>query len=123
MGRECDEAIAGQRKPATLSPQSYGMEGPMSKMMSVIVTAAMMSLAPAIAFGADPKPAPDARERAAEALREGADKIMRALELMLRAVPQYDMPEVRENGDIIIRRRNPDHPRKRPPDGTDQTST
>ncbi len=95
----------------------------MSKMMSVIATAAMMSLASAAAFGAETKPAPDVRERAAEALREGAEKIMRALELMLLAVPQYDMPEVQENGDIIIRRRNPDRREKRPPDRTDETTT
>ncbi len=100
----------------------------MSKMVSVIVTAAMMSLASAAAFGAETKPAPDARDRAAEALREGAEKIMRALELILHAVPQYQMPEVLDNGDIILRRRNPDRPKHpgpspRPRDGTDETAT
>ena len=95
----------------------------MSKMMSVIAIAAMMSLASAAAVGAETKPAPDALERAEEALREGGEKIMRALELIMRAVPQYDMPEIRENGDIIIRRRNPDRPKKPPPDRPDETTT
>ncbi len=97
-------------------------------MLLVIVTATTMSLSGTRALGADPNPAPDARDRAEQALKEGAEKIMRALELMLNAVPQYEMPEVLENGDIIIRRRNPDrpkHPRPSPRsgDGTDETAT
>lgn len=103
----------------------------MSKMLLVIVTAAAMSLSGTFALGADPKPEMDAQDRAEEALKEGAEKIMRALELMMRAVPQYEVPEVLENGDIIIRRRNPDRPsapdrRRSPPgspDGTDETAT
>ena len=39
---------------------------------------------------------------------EAAQKLMFALELMLQAIPQYALPEVMENGDIIIRRLNPD---------------
>ncbi len=100
----------------------------MSKMVSVIVTAAMMSLSGTLALGADSKSAPDVRDRAEQAIKEGAEKIMRALELILLAVPQYEMPEVLDNGDIIIRRLNPDrpkHPRPspRPRDGTDETAT
>ncbi len=100
----------------------------MSKMVLVIVTAAMMSLSGTLALGADSKPAPDVRERAEQALKEGAEKIMRALELILHAVPQYEMPEVLDNGDIIIRRLNPDRPKHpgpspRPRDGTDETAT
>ncbi len=96
----------------------------MSKLLIVIVTAAALSLPATLARGADPKPAPDVQERAEEAIKEGADKIMRALELMLRAVPQYAMPEVLENGDIIIRRKNPPEPKRaQPPLGTDETRT
>jgi len=100
----------------------------MSKMVSFIVTAAMMSLPGTLALGADSKSAPDVRERAEQAIKEGAEKIMRALELMLLAVPQYELPEILDNGDIIIRRLNPDrpkHPRPspEPPDGTDETAT
>ncbi len=97
-------------------------------MLLVMVTAAMMSLSGTHALAADPKPAPDVRERAEQALKEGAEKIMRALELILHAVPQYQMPEVLDNGDIIIRRRNPERPKHRGPsprprEGTDQTAT
>ena len=38
---------------------------------------------------------------------EGVDRLMRALELMIQSIPQYDAPYVNENGDIIIPRRNP----------------
>ena len=100
----------------------------MSKMVLVIVTAAMMSLSGSLVLGADPNPAPDVRDRVEQSLKEGAEKIMRALELMLYALPQYELPEVLDNGDIIIRRRNPDPPKHRgpsprPPDGTDETAT
>jgi hypothetical protein len=100
------------------------MAGAMSKMLFVMVTAAAMALSGTFALGAEPKPAPDVQSRAEEALKEGAERIMRALELMLHAVPQYEMPEVLDNGDIIIRRRNPDVPRRKsPPKGTDETAT
>ncbi len=92
----------------------------MSKMLLVIVMAAMSSSA-TLALGAGPKPAPDARDRAEQAFKEGAEKIMRALELMLLAVPQYDLPEVLENGDIIIRRHRPDRPKR--PLEPDQSAT
>ena len=100
----------------------------MSKMVLVIATAAMMSLSGTSVLGADPNPPPDVRDRAEQALKEGAEKIMRALKLLLLAGPQYEMPEVLDNGDIIIRRLNPDRPKHRgpsprPPDGTDETAT
>ena len=99
----------------------------MSKMLLVIVTAATMSLSGTFALGAEPKPAPGVQDRAEKALKDGAESIMRALELMLRAVPQYSMPEVLDNGDIIIRRRHPKPERRAPPaqspDGTDETRT
>ena len=33
--------------------------------------------------------------------------MLRAIELMIEMIPQYEVPEVLENGDIIIRRKNP----------------
>ena len=43
-----------------------------------------------------------------DALRGAAEQIMNALRLMVLAIPQYEAPEILENGDIIIRRRPPD---------------
>lgn len=42
-------------------------------------------------------------ERPASA-QEGARKLVEGLELLLQSVPQYDLPIVLENGDILIRR-------------------
>lgn len=47
--------------------------------------------------------------------REGMERLMQALELFIDMIPQYEAPELRENGDIIIRRkrrsnRDPDTP-------------
>lgn len=40
-------------------------------------------------------------------LEEGTKKILRAFELFIQTIPQYEIPEVLPNGDIIIRRKNP----------------
>lgn len=40
-------------------------------------------------------------------IEEGAKMIFEALNLVLKAITQYEAPEILENGDIIIRRKNP----------------
>ena len=40
-------------------------------------------------------------------IEEGAKMIFEALDLVLKAIPQYEAPEILENGDIIIRRKIP----------------
>ena len=47
----------------------------------------------------------DQRGRAEEMAREAIEQFMRALELMIQSIPQYEMPEINEDGDIIIRRK------------------
>lgn len=65
------------------------------------------------------------QKRAEDLAREGMDKLLKALEQLLQAVPQYEPPIVNKNGDIIIRRKHPPPapgPEERPqPD--DQTRT
>jgi hypothetical protein len=39
---------------------------------------------------------------------EGLAKMLQALDLLLKTVPQYAAPEVQPNGDIIIRRLHPE---------------
>jgi hypothetical protein len=46
-------------------------------------------------------------EEPGELAREGRERMLRAIELMIEMIPQYELPEVMENGDIIIRRKNP----------------
>ncbi len=49
----------------------------------------------------------DTQQRAEELARESLDMLMRALDAMIDAVPQYALPEITEDGDIIIRRIHP----------------
>ena len=58
---------------------------------------------------ADDETVPEKRPESQPILaEEAAEKLMLALELMLMAIPQYAMPEIMENGDIVIRRLNPE---------------
>jgi hypothetical protein len=70
--------------------------------------------------------APQAEQQEPGALaREAIDKLMRALSLAIENLPQYAMPELNENGDIIIRRINPraEKPRPTAPKNPDETRT
>lgn len=61
-----------------------------------------------------------AQEKTPEQLAaEGLGKIISALELFIDNIPQYEMPEVLPNGDIIIRRKQPGEtsPEKTPENG------
>ena len=70
-------------------------------LIAVAVAAALGAAGPAAAD----EPARTDREQMEELARQGMTRIVQALELLLRAIPQYEMPEVTEDGDIIIRRR------------------
>ncbi len=52
------------------------------------------------------------QEQAEELAREAMEQLMRALKMFMQSIPQYELPEINENGDIIIRR-------KRRPEGDD----
>ena len=56
------------------------------------------------AYGQDPH---HGEEDPGELAREGIERLMRALDAFVRMIPQYDLPELTEDGDIIIRRRPP----------------
>ena len=51
------------------------------------------------------KPKP---ETPSEMIGEATRTILKAFELMMRSIPQDEVPEILENGDIIIRRKRPD---------------
>ena len=38
---------------------------------------------------------------------DGIQSLLKAMEMMLLAIPQYEAPYINENGDIIIRRKSP----------------
>jgi hypothetical protein len=48
---------------------------------------------------------PPADEGPGELARDGIQRLMQALEAFIDMIPQYEMPEINENGDIIIRRK------------------
>jgi hypothetical protein len=92
----------------------------LSRLIAVAMVLALTGAGvPAAGLAAEQKPEPGPAERAEQAIKQGAEQLMRALELMLRAVPQYEMPELNERGDIIIRRKNPP-PNKPAPPGKDK---
>lgn len=88
---------------------------PMSS-KTIFISAAFLSLALALASsGQVQAEEPSAKDH----LGEATESLLRAFDLMIRAIPQYEAPEVLENGDIIIRRKNPERePSKQPNDPT-----
>lgn len=40
-----------------------------------------------------------------ELARESIELMMRSLNLLMESIPQYELPEINEDGDIIIRRK------------------
>jgi hypothetical protein len=92
-----------------------------SAFAAVLAACALMAL-PAYAQ-TQPPAAQD--ERPGALARDAIDKMMRALSLAIENLPHYAMPELNENGDIIIRRVNPraEKPRPRQPGSPDETRT
>ena len=66
--------------------------------LSAFLTGAVVSTAPRAAQRDD-------SVKAEDMAREAIEQLLRALELMIQSIPQYEMPEIEENGDIIIRRK------------------
>jgi hypothetical protein len=81
---------------------------------ALALSAALAAAGTPAAAQTPPSPAP--QEQTPEALlRSGIENMMRALGLALQNLPQYEMPQVNEYGDIVIRRVNPLKPRPVPP--------
>ena len=50
---------------------------------------------------------PSQQKKPGDMIEDGMKMILNALSLILKSIPQYETPEVLENGDIIIRRVRP----------------
>jgi hypothetical protein len=77
----------------------------MNRLVFRVVLAGAVALAltgPALAQ--DTTPTTDDAQKLAV---EGLSKLLDALDIFVKSVPQYAAPEVQPNGDIIIRRLNP----------------
>jgi hypothetical protein len=82
--------------------------------IAAILLLSLWGLAPSYAEGTE-----DA-ERLAE---QGLARILQALDLLMKTIPQYSAPEVLPNGDIIIRRQHPeDEPNRKPRKEDDEPS-
>jgi len=77
---------------------------------------------PLAVYAAGPD-APEQPQKAPEDLaREGIESMLRALRLLVDSIPQYELPEVLDNGDIIIRRKRGGEPPAGDPE-FDETAT
>ncbi len=88
----------------------------MRAVLAALVIAVSAAAAPAAGWTQEPR-RNDPRAQAEEMLRQATDKLLLALELMIQAIPQYEMPEITEDGDIIIRRKRPGEIEPREEDG------
>ena len=71
---------------------------------------------------ATPAAAQSEKSSPEELLEEGTRRILRAFELFIQTIPQYEMPEVLPNGDIIIRRIPPEPDPEREPEPAPETA-
>ena len=75
------------------------------KALFVVISLAFTFSISSVSF-ADEKKSPEVM------IEEGAKMIFEALDLVLKVIPQYEAPEILENGDILIRRKNPTEDKK-----------
>lgn len=74
----------------------------------MLVLAVMAGADPALAQDdgqGDGGAVPQTSEPSAKDLSaEGMEKLLQALGVLIKRIPQYELPEVQDNGDILIRR-------------------
>jgi len=75
----------------------------MGRLLLVLLTVGLL-LAP-LSLHAEEKGQPYSEGTPSELFEGAAKRLVRALELILMAIPQYSAPELLDNGDIIIRRK------------------
>ncbi len=76
----------------------------MRRLSLAVALICLMALTGPVLAGEHAKPPEN--ETPGEMLKDATRTILRALGLMLQAIPQYEAPEILDNGDIIIRRKN-----------------
>jgi hypothetical protein len=100
----------------------------MRSVLAATALAAALVLAQPVAVSAQDDQDASPEELTAEAV----DRLLRALDLLLGSIPQYEAPYVNENGDIIIKRKHPEgdgrdlptpEEKPTPPGDTDSTTT
>jgi len=92
----------------------------MKKILSTLGLALMLATGPVGLSYAEEKKGAD------ELAVEGLTKLLDALSIFIDSIPQYETPEVLENGDIIIRRKkstDEEKPEEKDKSGVEKTST
>lgn len=74
---------------------------PFVSLIAAALAAPLLLGGPGAASAGSPTLEGDAKEK----LREGAARIMEAIEMMIRSIPTYGAPRIDEHGNIIIPRR------------------
>lgn len=64
-----------------------------------------LGLSACLLLSAVPLAAAEEEKDPSELARESIELMMRSLNLLIERIPQYELPEINENGDIIIRRK------------------
>ena len=77
-------------------------------MKAILLIAALAFTGPA----ANAAELPPAMEQAERELREGLEKVLRAVEGFVKSIPVYEAPYMDDKGDIIIRRKPPEPERR-----------
>ena len=72
--------------------------------ISMLCVSAMLAAVPVVAEPAVP---PQREPSGTDLAMEGLNKLMLGLQQLVEELPRYDLPEITENGDIIIRRIDP----------------
>jgi hypothetical protein len=75
--------------------------------LPILALAAVLAAAPAVQAQTPPRHDPRVEPNPQERALENAERILRQMLDLLRAIPSYDPPVVTEDGDILIRRRPP----------------
>lgn len=73
-----------------------------SGFLAVLLASLLIGAAPAASSAASHA---TEREQAEQMALEAMQQLMRALELFIQSIPQYEAPEITDDGDIIIRRK------------------
>ncbi|MDX1423099.1 MAG: hypothetical protein R3322_08165 [Kiloniellales bacterium] len=89
--------------------------------LSVATSLAIPAAAAEPGDPAAPSEAPS--EAPGELARDGLEQLLRALESFVDMIPQYEMPEINENGDIIIRRKRDPAPAQQDDEGEEPVQT
>jgi hypothetical protein len=96
-------------RDGTLRSNSIGLAAGIAFLIAALSSASLAAAKDQEAMRA-PAATPEGERHPSELALEGMAKMMQALDKLIQAVPQYEMPTITENGDIILRRKNPSPP-------------